>query len=167
MGRPKGSKNKKTIFREQALVHRRAVAAKRASLIRNEPLQEVVAHTSDLDSLLVLEETMRHFYLKARIEELLGKDADWKAVDTAMVEAGRWAREVALYRHARLSAVKLAGDPNEPLIPDNMTLEQLRADIVSEVARLGHVLELDAVRSPQGIENRTSTGPTNGEGEAE
>ena len=70
---------------------------------------------------------MRHFYLKARIEELLGKDADWKAVDTAMVEAGRWAREVALYRHARLSAVKLAGDPNEPLIPDNMTLEQLRA----------------------------------------
>ena len=92
MGRPKGSKNKKTIFREQALVHRRAVAAKRASLIRNEPLQEVVAHTSDLDSLLVLEETMRHFYLKARIEESLGKDADWKAVDTAMVEAGRWAR---------------------------------------------------------------------------
>ena len=84
-----------------------------------------------------------------------------------MVEAGRWAREVALYRHARLSAVKLAGDPNEPLIPDNMTLEQLRVDIVSEVARLGHVLDLPVVREPQGIENRPSPGPTNGEGEAE
>ena len=108
---------------------------------------------------------MRHFYLKARIEELLGTNADWKAVDTAMNEAGRWAREVAVYRHARLSAMKLAGDPNE--VPDKLTLEQLRSDIVAEVSRLGHVLDLEVVRSPQGIENRTPTGPTNGEGEAE
>ncbi len=36
-----------------------------------------------------------------------------------MNEAGRWAREVAVYRHARLSAMKLAGDPNE--VPDKLT----------------------------------------------
>ncbi len=84
-----------------------------------------------------------------------------------MEATGRWAKEVAAFRHAHISAMKLAGDPNEPLIPDNMTMDQLRADIVAEVGRLGHILELDAVRSPQGIENRTPTGPTNGEGEAE
>ena len=101
------------------------------------------------------------------IEQSFGEDSDWKAVDAAMEAVGRWAREVAVYRHARLSAMKLAGDPNAPLIPDNMTLEQLRQDIVSEVARLGHVLDLPVVREPQGIENRPSPGPTNGEGEAE
>ncbi|MGO9048369.1 MAG: hypothetical protein ACLQFW_16030, partial [Xanthobacteraceae bacterium] len=92
---------------------------------------------------------------------------DWKEFDRAMEATGRWAKEVAAFRHAHIAAVKLAGDPNEPLIPDNMTMEQLRQDIVAEVARLGHVLDLPVVREPQGIENRTPTGPTNGEGEAE
>ena len=62
----------------------------------------------------------------------------------------------------RVRYAKLVG-----VIPDNMTLDELRADIVSEVARLGHVLDLPVVREPQGIENRPSPGPTNGEGEAE
>ena len=146
MGRPKGSKNK-------APIHARLVAKKRARFATE--TVEAVAQSMP-DSLGLLESVMRHFYLKAMIEQSFGEDSDWKAVDaameTAMEAVGRWAREVALYRHARLSAVKLAGDPNAPLIPDNMTLEQLRADIVNEVARLGHVLELDAVREPQGIE---------------
>ena len=62
----------------------------------------------------------------------------------------------------RVRYAKLVG-----VIPDNMTLDELRADIVSEVARLGHVLDLPVVREPQGIENWPSPGPTNGEGEAE
>ncbi len=90
-----------------------------------------------------------------------------KQSDADLDRAVSIAAMIAPYRHVRLSAMKLAGDPNAPLLPENMTLEQLRADIVAEVARLGHILELDAVREPQGIENRPSPGPTNGEGEAE
>ncbi len=90
-----------------------------------------------------------------------------KQSDADLDRAVSIAAMIAPYRHARLSAMKLAGDPNEPLIPENMTMEQLRADIVAEVARLGHILDLDAVREPQGIENRPSPGPTNGEEEAE
>ncbi len=61
--------------------------------------------------------------------------------------------------------MKLAGDPNA--IPENMTMEQLRADIVAEVARLGHILDLDAIREPQGIENRIPVGSVNSEGGTE
>ncbi len=70
-----------------------------------------------------------------------GEHTDWKEFDRAMEATGRWAKEVAAFRHAHIAAVKLAGDPNEPLIPENMTMDQLRADIVAEVARLGHILE--------------------------
>ena len=40
-----------------------------------------------LDSLAVLEQAMRHFYIKAMVEKSLGEKADWKAVDAAMVQA--------------------------------------------------------------------------------
>ena len=46
-----------------------------------------------LDSLAVLEETMRHFYIKAMVEKSLGEKADWKAVDAAMIQAASLARE--------------------------------------------------------------------------
>ena len=76
---------------------------------------------------------MRHFVFKARaLEEEMalrankGEEADFGAVDKARAEAGRWAKEVAEYRHAKISAVKLAGDPNAPVLPDNLTIDQLR-----------------------------------------
>jgi hypothetical protein len=65
-----------------------------------------------LDSLGVMEEAMRHFYLSAQIEKSAGEYADWKAVDAAMVQAAAIAKEVAAYRHPKLSAVKIAGDVN-------------------------------------------------------
>jgi hypothetical protein len=37
-----------------------------------------------LDSLGVMEEAMRHFYVKAMVEKSAGEHADWKAVDAAM-----------------------------------------------------------------------------------
>ncbi len=96
-----------------------------------------------------------------------GSEGNKQLIAANYKEAVAIAKEVAGFRHPRLAAVKLAGDPNAPLIPDNMTMEQLRADIVAEVGRLGHILDLDAIREPQGIENRPSPGPTNGEEEAE
>jgi hypothetical protein len=37
-----------------------------------------------LDSLEVMEEAMRHFYIKAMVEKSVGAVADWKAVDAAI-----------------------------------------------------------------------------------
>ena len=48
-----------------------------------------------LDSLGVMEEAMRHFYLKGMIEKSAGEHADWKAVDAAMIRAASIARHVA------------------------------------------------------------------------
>ena len=53
---------------------------------------------------------MRRFYLRGLIEEKMGVETDWKAADSAFVQAVAIAREVAKYRHAQLSAVRLAGD---------------------------------------------------------
>jgi hypothetical protein len=53
---------------------------------------------------------MRHFFIRAE----MGKNAGRKKeeVDEDYKQAAALAALVAPYRHARLSAVKLAGDPN-------------------------------------------------------
>jgi hypothetical protein len=55
------------------------VAAKRAA-IHGTDLPDL---KGSLDSLAVLEETMRHFYIKAKVEQSLGEKADWKATQAA------------------------------------------------------------------------------------
>jgi hypothetical protein len=132
MARIKGSKNKKTLAREAA----KNVAAKRAAAAKTAlPIDRPIA----LDSLGVMEETMRHFYFLAKIEESLGETANWKMVDETMERAAKWAKEVAIYRHARLSAMKLAGDSNNPLraIRDDITADELRAEIIAKLEKLG------------------------------
>jgi hypothetical protein len=51
---------------------------------------------------------MRHFYLRALIEERMGSQTDWNAVDALMLKALAAAEKVARYCHAQLSAVRLA-----------------------------------------------------------
>ena len=70
-------------------------------------IREAVAF---LDSLFVMEEGMRHYFSKA----MQAKTNNMKPeiVDNYMQKAIDVAEKVAPYRHARLSAVKLAGDPN-------------------------------------------------------
>jgi hypothetical protein len=65
-----------------------------------------------LDSLYVIEMAMRHFCMRAE----MGKNAGRKEalVDQDYKQAAALAALAALYRHARLSAMKLAGDPNNP-----------------------------------------------------
>jgi hypothetical protein len=92
MGRPKGSKNRCTILKE-AEQH---VGAKYVDQV--------------LDSLYVLESAMRHFYVRAEMR----KHTDDKPhlIDADFEKAAHLAALVAPYRHARLSAVKLAGAPS-------------------------------------------------------
>ena len=74
------------------------VAAKRAAILGTDLPDLKVS----LDSLAVLEQTMRHFYIKAMVEQSLGPNADWKAVDAAMLQAAALAKEIAPYKHQRL-----------------------------------------------------------------
>ena len=65
-----------------------------------------------LDSLAVLEETMRHFYLKAKVERsYLGPNAGWKAVDAAMLQAAARAREGRSRRTGTSEAWPRCGSP--------------------------------------------------------
>jgi hypothetical protein len=60
----------------------------------------------------------------------------------------RLAALVAPYRHARLSAMKLAGDPNNPVrIRDDATLEELRAEMHKHLNILieGGLIDLEAL----------------------
>jgi hypothetical protein len=68
-------------------------------------------HEQDfLDSLYVMETAMQHFYVKAIVAKQNKGKAD--VIDANFLQAVSIAEKIAPYRHARLSAVKLAGDPN-------------------------------------------------------
>ena len=92
-----------------------------------------IDQTSQLDSLAILEQVMRHFYWKARILEGMGTEGDYDAVDRAWAETGKWAKEVAQFRHAKIQSIHLAGDPNAPVLPENMTLDELRDSIMADL----------------------------------
>jgi hypothetical protein len=65
------------------------------------------------------------------------------------------AEKVARYRHAQLSAVRLAGDLSGKM--DEVTLDELLITIKQEWAKLGPLIDLEAVEDPaesQGVENR-------------
>jgi hypothetical protein len=100
--------------------------------------------------LFVMEDGMRHFYAKA----MQAKQNNMKSeiVDHYMQKAIEVAEKVAPYRHARLSAVKLAGDPNNPVrFKDDATTEELRQEIMRRLAILNEagVLDLTALPAPK------------------
>jgi hypothetical protein len=131
MGRPKGSRNKRTLLRE-AEQH---VGSKYVDQV--------------LDSLYVLESSMGHYFIRAE----MGKNAGRKQseVDADYEKAAHLAALVAPYRHARLLAMKLAGDPNNPVrIRDDATVEELRAEMMKHLGILidGGLIDLEASRAP-------------------
>src|SRR5271169_473433 len=131
MGRPKGSKNKRTIIRETLA---------KGSLLGEEAMAAVKA-------MAVVEQTMMHFYMRAMQEKARGAKADEKRIDADLREASAWATKMLPYHRARLMAIKLAGDPNAPVIRDDITAEELRAQILSEMRRLGLFDDLAAIGS--------------------
>jgi hypothetical protein len=89
-----------------------------------------------LDCLKVLQETMWHFYQKAKILASLGENADFEAIDAAMVQAAHWATQIAGYKYPKLQAIKVNVADREPLTIDSMTREQLRDSIMADFERL-------------------------------
>jgi hypothetical protein len=88
-----------------------------------------VCYWGVLDCLYVIETGMQHFLIRAE----MGKNAGRKKeeVDADFEKAAHLAVLVLPFRHARLSAMKLAGDPNNPVrFNDNATADELRAEIM-------------------------------------
>jgi hypothetical protein len=150
-GRPRGSTNAKAKQRKMAL--RRAQYAEIREIDR----------TIQLDSLAILEEVMRHFFWKARILEGMGTEGDFNEVDKAWAETGRWAKEVAAFRHAKIQSIRLAGDPNTPVLPEHMTLDELRVSIMADIERLREMGVLNLPRLTQRVvANSNADLPMNG-----
>ena len=119
-----------------------AKAKQRKMALRRAQYAEIreIDRTIQLDSLAILEEVMRHFF--------------WKA---------RWAKEVAAFRHAKIQSIRLAGDPNAPVLPEHMTLDELRVSIMANIERLREMGVLDLPRLPQGVvANSNADLPMNG-----
>ncbi len=102
-----------------------------------------------LDSLYVIEMAMRHFFIRAEMGENVGQKKE--EVDEDYRQAAALAALVAPYRHARLSAVKHAGDPNNPVhFRDDATADELRAEIMKRLAILtsAGLIDLQALPAP-------------------
>ena len=119
MGRPKGAKNKLTILRE---AHKARIDALREPEI--------------IDSLHVLERSMRHFFIRAEMGMNAGRNQS--EVDADYEKAAHLAALVAPYRHAQLSAMKLAGDPNNSApFKDGASVDELREEIMQDLGAFG------------------------------
>ena len=115
---------------------------------------KIVDRGEFLDSLVVLEEGMRHFYFCAVKLKQAGGDS--KDVDANLMKAVEIAEKVAPYRHHRLAAIKVDA---KNLAPRNQqkSLKQLRDEMVKHFKRLAPVLDLEAimVEGPSdGVANR-------------
>jgi hypothetical protein len=97
-----------------------------------------------------LEAIMRYFYAMA--EALKESGGTIGEVIGYYKEAARLANLSAPYRHARLSAIKLAGDPNALIgFKQDATLDELREELgrrVAEMARSG-LIDLTALPEPE------------------
>jgi hypothetical protein len=131
MARRKGSKNRRTMLRE-------------AEQAMGKPEEFV-------DSMHVLEYTMRHFYARALL--LKNNNGKPEQIDADLKEAVAIAEKIAPYRHARLSAVKLAGDTNNAVpFKDDASLDEIREEIMQDLGRLVStgVIDLKALPVPDG-----------------
>ena len=93
---------------------------------------------------------MRHFFIRAE----MGKNAGRKKeeVDEDYKQAAALAALVAPFRHARLSAMKLAGDPNSPTrFKDDATADELRAELMKRIVTLhdAGLIDLQALPAPK------------------
>jgi hypothetical protein len=139
------SKNRQTVERETAkkiAAARREtakkIAAARAELVKNAPPLDF---SMPLDSLDMMEHVIRRFYFRAKSAERLGDRVDRRRANAAFRQAVRAAEEVARYRHAQLSAIKLAGDINAK-VTDSASLDELIAKLKGELHKLAPIIDL-------------------------
>ena len=108
-----------------------------------------------LDCLFIIEKAMRHFYIRAETGKAVGRSPE--QVDEDYRQAAAMANLAVPYRHSRLSAVKLAGDPNNPVrFRDDASADELRAELTKRLKILvsAGLIDLKALPVPDsGIAN--------------
>ena len=159
MGRPLGAKNKRTLLREANM--REAAARAQFDLAMTDDV------SINADSLAVMEDAMTYFYRLALKERHRNGVADPKAIRDNFREAVTIAKEVAPYRHPRLSSVKVGSDrTNASHVPDGVTSAELREELFSMIARSGvlptamskRLQRAEALPEHQGVVNRRANG---------
>lgn len=138
MGRPAGSRNKKTLIREQRI--------REAAKLARGPEEGAIL----IDSLQIMEAGMRYFFgrFQAGVAE---KSPNNSQVRTDLLDAVSIAKDIAPYRYARLSAMKLASDPKaDPL--NGWSREELRQMVIQELKELD---ALGCFQERPGIADRT------------
>ena len=162
MGSRKGIKNKRTLLRETNMREAAARAQIGMAIADDE--------TINADSLAVMEEAMTFFFGLALKEKRRNEDADFKAIRDNLREAVTIAKEVAPYRHPRLSSVKVGTDrANAPYVPDGVTAAEVREELFSMIARSGvlptamseRLQRAEALLEHQGVANRGANGNGN------
>ena len=122
------------------------------------------------DGLAVMEDAMAYFYRLALKERHRNGDADPKAIRDNLREAVTIAKEVAPYRHARLSSVKVGTDrANAQYVPDGVTAAEVREELFSMIARSGvlptamseRLQRAEALLEHQGVVNRGDSSEDN------
>ena len=113
------------------------------------------------DSLYMIEAAAAHFFRRAELgRHLTGQKS--AQVDQDYKDAAHLAALAAPFRHARLSAMKLAGDPNNPVrFNDNATADELRAELMKrlEILTSAGLIDLQALPAPSdGIVKRPKPG---------
>jgi hypothetical protein len=79
-------------------------------------------------------------------------------IDANFLQAASIAEKIAPYRHARLSAMKLVGDPNAPKdLEDSASLEELKAMVEFHLERVAPLLDFKVIPI-----NGTDTEPRDG-----
>jgi hypothetical protein len=100
-------------------------------------------------SLYVIEASMSYFFMQAE----LGKHSGARKPEEIRQDYRDAAQLAALTASSRLTAVKIAGDPNSPLrFRDDATADELRAEIMKRIATLqdAGLIDLQALPAPDG-----------------
>jgi hypothetical protein len=119
MGRPLGSKNKRTLLMEQRFRERGVVAA------------------TPIDSLKIMDDCVGFFYRRFLALKARAKAADDEEVCDAARDAFVIAEKMAPYQHPRMATVKMAHDPNADRALDGLSKEELRKQIERDLEELG------------------------------
>jgi len=100
-----------------------------------------------LDAMIVLEESMRHFYIRA--VQLKTANGNPKEIDDNLLKAVDIAEKIMPYRHHRLAAIKLDKDPVMGGLHENASVAELRGGNEEALEAIGPDSRAGSVGRPQ------------------
>ena len=131
MARPPGSKNKRTLIREQRRILAAAGQAEKTAMFSSDPR---IIH----DAMEMMEAGMRFFHGLVLIEQDKKDKADAGTIRQAWLDAIQTAEKLIPFKYARLASIKLAGKlPGEDDIDKSASAAELRAQIIAQLAEVG------------------------------